>query len=298
MNKDKYKFKIAVLGEPDIGKSELNNLCTRHFDTNTEQIHEKLYGVSFAVQVLQSINVDITLVVWNFTGQDEYRKIQKRHLEGVSGVLLLFDLTRNKTFDKLPSWLEIVGLNIPNVPIILVGTKADKFQEKEVGDGDIENFFNNFKLQGYSEVSFKTGLNFESTIEMLAKSVFEYKTLEKKSFKELKIQNLRHGRNSPIILDESRAIESISYAIEEIIGMITDEINENISEIKKNSNKLEEKELKIKIEKLKNKIEDYDSKIKELNDQIPIVSSVFYNQINDWENRKDEFKKRLKAVSI
>jgi Ras-related protein Rab-2A len=294
MDKDKYKFKIAVLGEPNIGKSALNTLCTRHFGAKEEEMHEKVYGVSFAVEVLESIDVNIILVVWNFTGQDEYKKIQQRHLEGVSGVLLLFDLTRKQTFDKLPSWLEVVGLNIPNVPVILVGTMADKFSEKEIPDRDIENFHNTFKLQGYSEVSFKTGFNFEPTIQMLADSVFQFRTLGKKSFKEL---NIRRYGDSPIIINEERTIETISLAIDEITCMISGEIKDKIRALKEQKD-IEGSEFVPKIEDLKEEISDYDSRLESLNNNIPISSSIFYNQLNEWKKIKKELIKNLDELTI
>ncbi|MHA1271332.1 MAG: Rab family GTPase [Candidatus Helarchaeota archaeon] len=293
MIKDRYKFKIAILGEPNIGKSSLNALCTRHFDAETEEIHEKLYGVSFAVEVLQNVDIEISLVVWNLTGQDKYKNIQKRHLEGVSGVLLLFDLTNKSSFEKLPNWLEFIGLYIPNIPIILVGTKADLFYEKEISDDEIENFFNTFKLQGYSEVSFKTGLNFEQTIEMLADSVFKFRTLDKKTFKELKIH--RYG-NTPLILDEQKTIETISITIDTIIEIITKEITNEINLLKHQKRDIDNIELRQKFNRLIDKINGYDAKLEKINEQIPIISTIFYNQFNEWKNTKISLRKKLDTL--
>ncbi|MHA1696105.1 MAG: Rab family GTPase [Candidatus Helarchaeota archaeon] len=293
MIKDQYKFKIAVIGEPNIGKSTLNKLCTRHFDIKTEKMHEKLYGVSFAVEVIKGVDIEITLIVWNFTGQNKYRSIQKWHLEGVSGVLLLFDLTNKESFEKLPNWLEVIGINIPNVPIILVGTKADKFQEKKVDDSEIEDFFNKFRLQGYSEVSFITGLNFEPTIKMLADAVFAFRTLDKKTFRELKIN--RHG-NYPLILDESKTIETIASTIDEIINIISNEVNKEVNLIKSQVNSSNKSEINIEIEKIKNNIEKYDQKLEKLNNQIPISSSIFYNQLIEWKKIKDNMLNSLNRL--
>jgi len=293
MDKESYKFKVAILGEPDIGKTTLNSLCTKHFDFLTEKKTEELYGVSFAVQILTSINIEITLVIWNFTGYEKYKKIHKRHIEGASGVLLAFDLTNKETFDKLPYWMEFIANNLPNVPIILMGTKADKFDKKEVPDNEIEEFFNNFKLQGYSEVSFLTGFNFEPTIKMLANKIYEYKILDNKTFTELKIK--RFG-NCPIILDESSTIEKISLTLDEIIKMISDEIIDDINKLKYDQNYLNEYQTKQRIDEIIKKIDEYDYKLEKLNEQIPIISSIFYNQINEWKHISNSFRKNLENI--
>ena len=130
VTRGRYKFKINILGDPEVGKSAFNQYCSTRFEDSVEQLHEQIYGVSFAVKILKHINIDITLVVWNFTGQDRYKTIQPHYMKGVSGILLLFDLTRRETFAKLPEWLRFINQTGQTYPVFLVGSKADLFHQK------------------------------------------------------------------------------------------------------------------------------------------------------------------------
>ncbi|NVM01637.1 MAG: GTP-binding protein, partial [Candidatus Helarchaeota archaeon] len=173
MVKEKLKFKIAILGEPEVGKSTLNNFCEQRFEKRLEDLHENIFGVSFSVKVLQSIDLVISLIVWSFTGQDRYRSLRPQYIKGVSGILLLFDITRRETFEKLSEWISFLRENDSNVPIILLGNKADLFERKQVNDEEIEDFINDNMLQGYYEISLKTGFNVEQSIVRLAEMVYQ-----------------------------------------------------------------------------------------------------------------------------
>jgi gas vesicle protein len=129
---------------------------------------------------------------------------------------------------------------------------------------------------------------------MLADSVFQFRTLGKKSFKEL---NIRRYGDSPIIINEERTIETISLAIDEITCMISGEIKDKIRALKEQKD-IEGSEFVPKIEDLKEEISDYDSRLESLNNNIPISSSIFYNQLNEWKKIKKELIKNLDELTI
>lgn len=224
-----YKFKINILGEPEVGKSEFNKYCSSRFESHIEQLHEEVYGVSFAVKILRNIDIDMTLVVWNFTGQERYKTVQPSYMKGVSGILLLFDLTRLETFSKLPEWLDFIRQNEADIPILLIGTKADLFHLKDVTDTGIENFVRVNGLEGYYEVSFKTGFNVEAVIKKMSEIIYQRRIKKKTQMKPFKLN--RTHQHLPLILDEDRVRSEFVLTIRTIFKMVSNEFLGRIREL-------------------------------------------------------------------
>uniref|UniRef100_A0A7S3EYH3 PH domain-containing protein n=1 Tax=Haptolina ericina TaxID=156174 RepID=A0A7S3EYH3_9EUKA len=68
----------------------------------------------------------LTLQIWDTAGQEMFRSIIASYYRGAHGVLLMFDVSRAKTFDNLEGWLtEVRSKCTDGVVIILVGNKLD-----------------------------------------------------------------------------------------------------------------------------------------------------------------------------
>ena len=285
---EKLKFKIAILGEPEVGKSTLNKYCSQRFAKSLEAIHESVFGVSFAVKILKSIKVEITLVVWSFTGQDRYKSLHPRYIKGVTGVLLLFDLSRRVTFDKLPEWLNFLNEHKSNVPVILLGNKADLIEKRKVSDEEIEKFINSNLLQGYFEISLKTGLNVEQSMIHLAELVYQFMKTGVKVPIKLKIE--RQG-DRPLELDSKEVFEHFIITLKEISKTIDKEISSKIIKLSKKADVTA-------VSHILGEINSYDRKIKKLYDGLPISisSSIKDKLLEEWEEIKYKLLSKLKKI--
>lgn len=66
------------------------------------------------------------LSLWDTAGQETYASITRSYFRGASGALLVFDLTRRKTFEHLDPWLvDLRSIAEENIVIVLVGNKHD-----------------------------------------------------------------------------------------------------------------------------------------------------------------------------
>jgi small GTP-binding protein len=289
-----------VLGEPNVGKSELNKFCSSKFEDSVEQIHEQVYGVSFAVKILKNIDIEMSLVVWNFTGQERYKTLQPHYMTGVSGILLLFDLTRTETFKKLPNWIRFIHQNLSDVPILLIGSKADLFQFKAIEDSDIEQFVNANGLQGYYEVSFKSGLNVQAAISKISELIYRERINGEKISTEFKLE--RPYPDRPLIVDEEKLISNYLITIHSIYGTIFKEISQkfailekSLKEIKK-SNDFSKKDWIIKeIERVSSELTTQNQKIQELLDDspFPLQSDLKTNLSEEWNQKRDRLLYRI-----
>lgn len=59
-------------------------------------------------------------------GQERYRAITSAHYRGAVGALLVYDVTKEKTFESVMRWMEELKYHAePDIVIMLVGNKTD-----------------------------------------------------------------------------------------------------------------------------------------------------------------------------
>ena len=59
-------------------------------------------------------------------GQARFQAVRKMYYSGAAGVILVFDVTRRRSFAELVKWVEEADESIGHrVPIIVVGNKTD-----------------------------------------------------------------------------------------------------------------------------------------------------------------------------
>ncbi|KAF8391207.1 hypothetical protein HHK36_023509 [Tetracentron sinense] len=118
-----YLFKVVLIGDSGVGKSNLLSRFTR----NEFSLESKsTIGVEFATR---SLNVDgkvIKAQIWDTAGQERYRAITSAYYRGAVGALLVYDVTRHSTFASVERWLkELRDHTDPNIVVMLIGNKSD-----------------------------------------------------------------------------------------------------------------------------------------------------------------------------
>ncbi|GAB2298627.1 Ras- protein RABA1f [Dionaea muscipula] len=118
-----YLFKVVLIGDSGVGKSNLLSRFTR----NEFSLESKsTIGVEFATR---SIRVDDKIVkaqIWDTAGQERYRAITSAYYRGAVGALVVYDVTRHVTFENVERWLkELRDHTDHNIVVMLVGNKAD-----------------------------------------------------------------------------------------------------------------------------------------------------------------------------
>ncbi|KAL0903906.1 hypothetical protein M5K25_025969 [Dendrobium thyrsiflorum] len=118
-----YLFKVVLIGDSGVGKSNLLSRFTR----NEFSLESKsTIGVEFATR---SVNVDSKVIkaqIWDTAGQERYRAITSAYYRGAVGALLVYDVTRHATFENAERWLrELRDHTDPNIIVMLIGNKSD-----------------------------------------------------------------------------------------------------------------------------------------------------------------------------
>ncbi|KAF8344125.1 ras-domain-containing protein [Cantharellus anzutake] len=118
-----YLFKVVLIGDSGVGKSNLLSRFTRNeFNLDTKST----IGVEFATR---SINVDgktVKAQIWDTAGQERYRAITAAYYRGAVGALLVYDIAKHATYVNVTRWLkELRDHADSNIVIMLVGNKSD-----------------------------------------------------------------------------------------------------------------------------------------------------------------------------
>jgi len=118
-----YLFKIVLIGDSGVGKSNLLSRFTRN-EFNPDS--KSTIGVEFATR---SLNVDGKIVkaqIWDTAGQERYRAITSAYYRGAVGALLVYDISKQPTYTNVARWLkELRDHADSSIVIMLVGNKSD-----------------------------------------------------------------------------------------------------------------------------------------------------------------------------
>jgi small GTP-binding protein len=164
----KQTIKILITGDGGVGKTTLLHryLDNAFIDTTTMTV-----GVEFHVQEIKVSNIICSLLLWDIGGQQRFRFMVDKYIEGAKGALLLFDTTSMKSFVNVDKWTQVLRRKDKNLPILLVGTKADLDEFSMVGDYYAKLTQKRFKMVDYIKTSAKLGLNVEKTFKTLAENI-------------------------------------------------------------------------------------------------------------------------------
>ncbi|PSC70713.1 ras-related RIC2 [Micractinium conductrix] len=123
-------LKVVLIGDSGVGKTNcLSRFCRNEFQTNSKPT----IGVEFATKQLTIDGDLVKCQIWDTAGQERYRAITNAYYRGAVGALLVYDVTRQKTFESIPRWLsELREHASADMVVMLVGNKTDLKDQREV----------------------------------------------------------------------------------------------------------------------------------------------------------------------
>ncbi|XP_036186621.1 ras and EF-hand domain-containing protein isoform X3 [Myotis myotis] len=167
-------YKIVLAGDAAVGKSSfLMRLCKNEFRGNTSAT----LGVDFQMKTLIVDGERTVLQLWDTAGQERFRSIAKSYFRRADGVLLLYDVTCEKSFLNVREWVDMIeDAATESIPIMLVGNKAD-LRESAAAEGEkcVPAYFGEKLAMNYGalfcETSAKDGSNIVEAVLHLAREV-------------------------------------------------------------------------------------------------------------------------------
>lgn len=125
---DAHRVKLVVVGDGAVGKTcLLISFATGHFP---EEYVPTVFENYSAKMMFDKKSVFLQL--WDTAGQEDYDRLRPLSYPNSDIVLLCFSTTSKNAYDSVTEkWYPEVHHYLPNVPIILVGTKIDLRDSKQ-----------------------------------------------------------------------------------------------------------------------------------------------------------------------
>uniref|UniRef100_A0A8C1XL08 Calcium release activated channel regulator 2Ab n=1 Tax=Cyprinus carpio TaxID=7962 RepID=A0A8C1XL08_CYPCA len=163
-------FKVILVGNSSVGKTALlRRFCDGQFHSATTAT----VGIDYSVRTLNLGDSHVALQLWDTAGQERYRSITKQFFRKADGVVVIYDITMEDSFRSVRPWLasilEAVG---DPIPVMLLGNKSDKENEREVPTKEADMLAEEANLMFY-ECSAYTGVNVLEAMIHLARVLRE-----------------------------------------------------------------------------------------------------------------------------
>ena len=171
MSKKETKYKILILGDSKVGKS---CFLTRYADKTYQEDYLSTIGMDYKIKNYELENgAIIKLYIWDTAGQDRFRSITSNYYKGADGIILIYDITKQETFNNVRNWITSIKEEAPaKVVLILVGNKVDDEKNRAVPQSEGEKIADEYNLP-FLECSAKSDINVTETFDVLIKKIVE-----------------------------------------------------------------------------------------------------------------------------
>jgi len=151
-----FLIKLLLIGDSGVGKS---CLLLRFSDDSFTTSFITTIGIDFKIKTIELDNKRIKLQIWDTAGQERFRTITTAYYRGAMGILLVYDVTDEQSFQNIRNWIRNIEQHAAdNVDKILVGNKCDMISEKVVETSRGQVLADEYNIK-FFETSAKSNIN-------------------------------------------------------------------------------------------------------------------------------------------
>jgi hypothetical protein len=160
--------KICMLGAFAVGKT---SLVSRFVKSIFSEKYLTTVGVKIDKKVLRAGDQDVTLIIWDLAGEDEFMQVRMSYARGASGYFLVADSTRRATLDTAIELHRRVEATVGKLPFALLVNKSDLSDERDIDEPRLESL----AARGWTlhRTSAKTGAGVEEAFLNLSERMLE-----------------------------------------------------------------------------------------------------------------------------
>lgn len=123
--KHDYMFKLLMIGDSGVGKS---SLLLRFANDEFQETYMSTVGLDFKIRTVEIDGKTIKLQMWDTAGQERFRTITSSCYRGAHGIMVVYSVTDQQTFDNVRHWLQEMERHSDNENVVklLVANKTDQ----------------------------------------------------------------------------------------------------------------------------------------------------------------------------
>ena len=186
-------IKAIFLGDEDVGKSNLIRIYSGYeFD---RLIYPTICTDKYDNRI-KFEDKDYKIIIYDTPGRERFRNMIKYLFRNINIVILVFDMTRKKSFLKLDNFLELIRENYSDfnkLTFLLIGNKADLSDEWEIKENVAKKFAEIIK----SKFFISSAKNVPEQFKMFLDEFFkEYIKVYKPELENQPIRPIIHNLNN------------------------------------------------------------------------------------------------------
>ncbi|KZT58469.1 rab-type small GTP-binding protein [Calocera cornea HHB12733] len=163
-----FLIKLLLIGDSGVGKS---CLLLRFCDDAWTPSFITTIGIDFKIRTIELDGKRIKLQIWDTAGQERFRTITVAYYRGAMGILLVYDVTDERSFNNIRTWYSNVEQHASEgVNKILIGNKCDWDDKRAVTVQQGEELANELGVR-FLETSAKQNINVEEAFFSLARDI-------------------------------------------------------------------------------------------------------------------------------
>ena len=142
------RCKVAIIGDPRVGKTCLVNQLIKNYFNNT---YQTTLGIEYNTHDAKLKDYTVQFHTLDCTGFSVFRDLVLTQLKDVNFIIYVYDVTNQESFASIKLWKEFIKDQIKghNVVELLVGNKVDLEKKIAIDEKAGKEFANTNKLKFY-----------------------------------------------------------------------------------------------------------------------------------------------------
>ncbi|XP_074694043.1 ras-related protein Rab-8B isoform X2 [Strix aluco] len=157
---------------PSNSLPEANKLKVKHIDSVMCLFSLPFFeGIDFKIRTIELDGKKIKLQIWDTAGQERFRTITTAYYRGAMGIMLVYDITNEKSFDNIKNWIRNIEEHASSdVERMILGNKCDMNEKRQVSKEKGEKLAIDYGIK-FLETSAKSSINVEEAFFTLARDI-------------------------------------------------------------------------------------------------------------------------------
>ena len=135
-------FKVVLVGESGVGKT---SIITQFIDQTFQEDQQSTTGGTFSTKSVVCDNgKTLKFEIWDTAGQERYRSLTKMFYKDANAAVLVFDITRQDSFEELQNYWaqQIKECSPPQIILAIAANKSDLIGKEAVDEEQSRAFAN------------------------------------------------------------------------------------------------------------------------------------------------------------